>query len=82
LLSDESLPPQVRLLGLTAAGLQEVGVSATGQIDMFAGAPREDQSLNEALDKIQDRFGLEVIQRGGGARASKASPSLGIKKGE
>ncbi|MDG1959714.1 MAG: DNA polymerase IV [Candidatus Binatia bacterium] len=82
LLSDDSLPPQVRLLGLTAAGLQEVGVSATGQIDMFAGAPREDQSLNEALDKIQDRFGLEVIQRGGGARVSKASPSLGIKKGE
>jgi DNA polymerase-4 len=82
LLADPSLPPRVRLVGVTASGLQEVGVNASGQIDLFASGSGESRDLNSALDEIQDRYGSGSIQRGASGREGKASPSLGIKRGE
>ncbi|MEO2169664.1 MAG: DNA polymerase IV [bacterium] len=80
LLQDPSLPRRVRLVGVTAAGLQERGVEPSGQLGLF-GAPQPNP-LNNALDKIQDRFGSEAIRRGTIAPNEKASPTGQVKRGE
>lgn len=80
LLQDPSLPRRVRLVGVTAAGLQEQGVDPSGQLGLF-GAVQPDP-LNNALDTIQDRFGSEAIRRGTIAPNEKASPTGQIKRGE
>lgn len=82
LLDDDRLPRRARLIGVTVAGLQAVGVNPAGQIDLFSTVPTEGRNLNSALDKIQDRYGSGSIQRGGTVQAAKASPNLGSKRGE
>jgi DNA polymerase-4 len=82
LLGDPELPARVRLVGVTAAGLQEMGVDPSGQIDLFAAAPGEARELNSALDAIEERFGAGAIQRGVSDTEGKASPTRGIKRGE
>lgn len=80
LLNDDSLPREVRLLGVTAAGIESRDAERHGQMDLF-GADRPDP-LNSALDEIQDRFGSTSIRRGTLADNEKASPSWQIKRGE
>lgn len=42
--------------------------------------PRRRRELNQALDAILARYGGEAVRRGAG-RATKAAPSLGVKRG-
>lgn len=80
LLRDDSLPREVRLIGVTAAGIESREADRDGQMDLFGG-PRPDP-LNSALDQIQDRFGGKSIRRGTLAENEKASPTWQIKRGE
>jgi DNA polymerase-4 len=52
----------VRLVGVTAAGLVHDG----GQGDLFERARRDrDRRVDEAVDRLRDRFGGDAIHRGG-----------------
>jgi DNA polymerase-4 len=70
------LPLPVRLVGVAVAGIRS---AATGdQMAIFE--PRKRRELNQALDAILGRYGDEAVRRGAG-RATKAAPSLGVKRG-
>ena len=71
------LPLPIRLVGVTVAGIRSVANTGE-QLGMFE--PRRRRELNQALDAIAARFGSEVVHRGA-ARATKAAPSLGVKRG-
>ena len=44
-------------------------------------APPPNRELNRAMDAITARFGTGAVRRGAGG-ADKASPTLGVKRGE
>jgi DNA polymerase IV len=71
------LPLPIRLVGVAVAGIRSAA-HAGEQLAMFE--PRRRRELNQALDTITARFGSEIVRRGAG-RATKAAPSLGVKRG-
>ncbi|MFM8409272.1 MAG: hypothetical protein ACKOCT_03275, partial [Alphaproteobacteria bacterium] len=73
-------PLPLRLVGVTVAGIRPVAASIGGQMSLFE-KPKPTAQLDRALDAIADRFGTAAVRRGGGA-AAKASPTLGVKRGE
>jgi DNA polymerase-4 len=75
-----ALPLPLRLVGVAVAGIRPVEASIGGQMSLFE-KPRPTAQLDRALDAIADRFGAGAVRRGGGA-AAKASPTLGVKRGE
>lgn len=79
LLDRGDLPRPLRLIGVAVAGIRPVAASIGEQMSMFA-SPRR-RELNRALDVIADRFGAGAVRRGAGG-AEKASPTLGVKRGE
>jgi len=69
----------IRLVGVSAAGI--VG-DASAQLALFAaGAHRRRAALNQALDAIVARFGMESIGRGGAGRSEKGLTTR-LKRGE
>jgi len=69
----------VRLVGVSAAGI--VG-DASEQFALFAAdAHRRRAALNQALDAIVARFGMESIARGGAGRSEKGLTTR-LKRGE
>jgi len=78
LLRRGDLPLPARLLGVAVAGIQK-GEGAREQLALFEHPGRRE--LNRALDRITDRYGAGAVRRGAGG-VSKASPSLGVKRGE
>src|SRR6266404_6696466 len=69
----------IRLVGVSAAGI--VG-DASAQLALFAaGAHRRRAALNQALDAIVARFGMESIGRGGAGRSEKRLTTR-LKRGE
>jgi DNA polymerase IV len=79
LLARGDLPLPVRLVGVAVAGIRTRAASIGEQMSIFA-APRSND-LNRALDAITTRFGTGAVRRGAGG-AEKASPTLGVKRGE
>jgi DNA polymerase-4 len=79
LLARGDLPLPVRLVGVAVAGIRPGAASIGEQMSIF-GTPRSG-ALNRALDAITDRFGTGAVRRGAGG-ADKASPTLGVKRGE
>jgi DNA polymerase-4 len=79
LLARGDLPLPVRLVGVAVAGIRPVAASIGEQMTIFS--PPRSHELNRALDAITDRFGTGAIRRGAGG-AEKASPTLGVKRGE
>jgi DNA polymerase-4 len=79
LLERGDLPLPVRLIGVAVAGIQPATPSIGEQMSIFE--PSRSSELNRALDAITDRFGTQAIRRGVGG-AEKASPTLGVKRGE
>jgi len=68
----------VRLIGVTAAGITE---PSQEQLALFGDPARPRRSaLNQALDRIVERFGRESIQRGAGQRGEGLTTRL--KRGE
>jgi len=80
LLARGDLPLPVRLIGVAVAGIRPAAASIGEQMSIFAPPPRN-RDLNRALDAITDRFGVGAVRRGAGG-AEKASPTLGVKRGE
>ena len=72
------LPLPIRLVGVAVAGIRSAGASVGDQMAIFE--PRRRRELNHALDAILMRFGDAAVRRGAG-RATKAAPSLGVKRG-
>jgi DNA polymerase IV len=79
LLKHGDLPRPLRLVGVAVAGIGPRAASIGEQMPLF-GSPRR-RELNRALDAIVGRFGAGSIRRGAGG-AEKASPTLGVKRGE
>ncbi|MEW6271511.1 MAG: DNA polymerase IV [Thermodesulfobacteriota bacterium] len=79
LLARGDLPLPVRLVGVAVAGIGPAAASIGTQVAMF-GSTRT-RELNRALDAITDRYGVGAVRRGAGG-ADKASPTLGVKRGE
>ncbi|MDG2306335.1 MAG: DNA polymerase IV [Candidatus Binatia bacterium] len=79
LLRDGELPRPIRLVGVTAAGIQQVEQGGGRQLSIFD-APRKHE-LNEALDKIADRHGKDAVRRGAGG-VVRASLTSQIKRGD
>jgi DNA polymerase-4 len=79
LLARGDLPLPVRLVGVAVAGIAPVAASMGVQMSIFDAA--RSGALNRALDAITDRYGVGAVRRGAGG-ASKASPTLGVKRGE
>jgi DNA polymerase-4 len=79
LLARGDLPLPVRLIGVAVAGIGPGAASIGEQMSIF-GPPRSG-ALNRALDAITGRFGIGAVRRGAGG-AEKASPTLGVKRGE
>ena len=69
----------VRLIGVAVAGIRPRAASIGEQMSIFA--PPPSRELNRALDAISARFGTGAVRRGAGG-ADKASPTLGVKRGE
>ena len=72
------LPLPIRLVGVAVAGIRSAATSVGDQMAMFE--PNRRRELNQAIDAIMARFGAEAVRRGAG-RATKAAPSLGVKRG-
>ncbi len=75
------LKEPVRLLGVAATRLE----GARGaQLPLLAQSEADGrrQRLNRALDQLSERFGSEVVVRGGPARPERAGLSQQIKRGE
>jgi DNA polymerase-4 len=51
-----------RTVGTLGVGLAALTEAGAGQLDLFAGAPRNEK-LEAALDVIRDRFGEDAVQR-------------------
>jgi len=64
----------VRLLGVTATGIEDAG---GGQLGLF---PDRRTRLNAALDRLAERFGDDAVGRAVGT-PDKASPSGRLKRG-
>jgi len=79
LLARGDLPLPVRLIGVAVAGIRPRAASIGEQMSIFA--PPRSRELNRALDTITARFGTGAVRRGTGG-ADKASPTLGVKRGE
>jgi DNA polymerase-4 len=79
LLAQGDLPLPVRLVGVAVAGIRPRAASMGEQMSIFA--PPPSRELNRALDAITARFGTGAVRRGAGG-AEKASPTLGVKRGE
>jgi DNA polymerase-4 len=79
LLARGDLPRPLRLVGVAVAGIAPRATSSGEQVPLF-GSPRR-RELNRALDAIVGRYGTGAIRRGAGG-ADKASPTLGVKRGE
>jgi hypothetical protein len=68
----------VRLIGVAMAGIVD---AASGQLALFSDRSRTRRAaLNQALDRIVERFGRESIVRGG-ERLEKGLTSR-VKRGE
>ncbi|HZR81712.1 MAG TPA: DNA polymerase IV [Candidatus Binatia bacterium] len=78
LLDRGGLPRPLRLIGVAVAGIRPAAASIGEQMSLFDRSRRE---LNRALDAIVGRWGTGAIRRGAGG-AEKASPTLGVKRGE
>lgn len=61
-------PPPVRLIGV---GVSQFSTDETRQLDLFGASARCNQSLDQAVDTIRDRFGNDAIRRGGQTRAAE-----------
>jgi len=57
-----SLDRKVRLIGVGAGGLTRDGAEPI-QLDLFA-EPRKQETLDQTLDRIRDRFGEDSLRRG------------------
>ena len=79
LLARGDLPMPVRLIGVAVAGIRPRVASIGEQMSIFA--PPPNRELNRAMDAITARFGTGAVRRGAGG-ADKASPTLGVKRGE
>lgn len=79
LLDRGDLPVPLRLVGVAVAGIRPAASTAGEQMALFG--PRRPRELDRALDAIAGRFGAGAVRRGGGG-AAKASPTLGVKRGE
>lgn len=79
LLARGDLPRPVRLIGVAVAGIRPLAASIGEQMSIFG--PTHVRDLNRALDAISARFGTGAVRRGAGG-AEKASPTLGVKRGE
>lgn len=81
LLARASLSEPVRLIGVGAEGLS---TGAGDQLSLFGDS--EDRSrrkhLNQALDRIADKFGGSAVVRASQGSAERAALSLQIKRGE
>jgi DNA polymerase-4 len=80
LLARAALEEPVRLIGVGVTGIS----ARDAQLALFEKAPaaRRRERLNQALDRIAERFGDAAIVRGEPALASRAGLSLQIKRGE
>jgi DNA polymerase-4 len=79
LLEQGDLPLPLRLVGVAVAGIRGSAASIGEQMALFE--PPRRRELNRALDAIVGRYGTGAIRRGAGG-AEKASPTLGVKRGE
>lgn len=61
-------PPPVRLIGV---GVSQFSTDETRQLNLFDDPTRRNQSLDQAVDTIRDRFGNQAIRRGGQIRATE-----------
>ena len=52
---------QIRLAGVAVSGIEDAGA---GQMSLFDGEARKRQALNQALDKLESRFGQGAVRRG------------------
>ncbi len=80
LLERGRLPLPLRLVGVAVAGIRPASASIGGQMSLFE-KPKPVAELDRALDSIASRFGAGAVRRGGGG-GEKASPTLGVKRGE
>lgn len=79
LLARACLAQPVRLIGVGCTNI--VGYRPS-QLSLFDRADREKRShLNEALDKIVDRFGADAVGRASQGAAERAALSMQIKRG-
>lgn len=79
LLREGELPRPIRLVGVTAAGIQSLERGEGRQLSIFD-PPRRDE-LNDALDRIADRHGRGAVRRGAG-RVDRAALTSQIKRGD
>jgi len=79
LLRAGDLPRPIRLIGVTAGGIQARGQGEGQQLSIFD-APRM-RELNEALDRITERHGRDAVRRGAG-RVDRAALTSQIKRGD
>jgi DNA polymerase-4 len=76
LLARGRLPRPVRLIGVTAAGIEVPREGEGMQLSIFE--PRRSRELNEAIDRIAERHGAGAVRRGGGvATGTKRNPKDG-----
>ncbi len=61
-------PPPVRLIGV---GVSQFSTDQTRQLNLFDDPTRRNQSLDQAVDTIRDRFGNHAIRRVGQIRATE-----------
>lgn len=79
LLREGRLPRPIRLVGVTASGIQSLERGEGRQLSIFD-PPRRDE-LNDALDRIADRHGRGAVRRGAG-RVDRAALTSQIKRGD
>ena len=79
LLGRKDLPRPIRLIGVSAAGIEMPGRGAGVQLGIFEAPHR--RKLNQALDHIRERHGGDAVRRGVG-QAGKATFSSQIKRGD
>ncbi len=80
LLARCDLQEPVRLIGVGTTNL----ISRPEQLSLFhaqSGRARR-AKLNQALDRLTDKYGTKVVRRAGQSDVERAAPSLQIKRGE
>lgn len=80
LLARAELREPVRLIGVGVTNL----VSRPEQLSLFGeSSGREKRTrLNQALDRLTEKYGKPVVRRAGQSDVERMAPSLGIKRGE